>query len=1085
MKKIVRSLPLLITLLLSLSGKTQTNPTGVYEPHTFKYHYFPGYVRIGTSLLLDLKDTTNHKLLSNGIQFFNGKPHYYSFSAGRWYTFLNTTDTIGLGGGVGGGENFGEADTLLTAARYVNQNGNLFNYKNGTVSFDNTDSVGVRFSHSWATNPLGGNWTDVTPSATVTTDGSKTSFTGGALNMSNHIDLSYYTGTENWTVTFRAVIKSKSGTSYGLSFAMIPSVLPGSYCQTAFFALSDTAGYINYIQSNTNIASVLASNRGLQTFKWAVNDTMSFEVKRRQGWIYIEMINDATGQKSTLSYRGDYQGAISVGAVSTLSLFTQGLDFDLVGTFRHIINEPKYPKFMFGGNSTVIGFGATDIPYRSADIAMEGQQGQYVIMAGSGEQTSHALTRLPEIRTVFKPKYYVYEYGINDRLNSVTAATFGANTRTFIQALVDSGIVPIIKTVIPLSSADVTEYNDTLTAIATQYSAILINSNYPLRATSGTGPNTAYYKSDGIHPNDKGYKIDGDVAKKAISSLTKSLPGISIGRFPVQQRPKYLAGIDDDNNLVGVHPGVLNDYIRNIPLYENDGSTLNNDIQMASIFINGNYVNNGGRYMIHVGSGSISNPNFRVDGSTGITTIGSISTQNMTNGGGATTFGSGNIIMQTTAQLVPISIPLTVVRSTPGSGTAASMVVNNNQTGGQPSASYKLQLWQENSVDKAWIDRAGGIHADSVSGYTKNLVGLYTARSWVDRNYVDSILAAVSGLTNPLTSTGDIIYSSDNSGTPARLGVGTNNQVLTLVDGLPSWEDASAGSGIALSAITAASGTNSINNGSSRQNWRWESLGGDTALAINATTTAAASDAQVGFASLLKGANSTSGQFTSAIVAENTHTGTTSENVGLYASSSGGTYNYDAWFANNKVSFGGASVAAGATDATGAVQGSYVRMTDNSWGGTTYFVNANYATKLSIGAKGLFTNQDFEFTAVGGDAYWNVTRNNFGTNANGHSTLQTSGSFAVKYTATATGITLDATHSVINVTATGQTITLPTAVSISGRQYTIKLTASGSCTIATTSSQTIDGSTTYSLSAQYKYVTVVSDGANWIITANN
>lgn len=90
-----------------------------------------------------------------------------------------------------------------------------------------------------------------------------------------------------------------------------------------------------------------------------------------------------------------------------------------------------------------------------------------------------------------------------------------------------------------------------------------------------------------------------------------------------------------------------------------------------------------------------------------------------------------------------------------------------------------------------------------------------------------------------------------------------------------------------------------------------------------------------------------------------------------------------------------------------------------------------------------------------------------------------------RITSTATGLTADATHNTIVLTATGQTITLPTAVGIQGRIYTIKLTASGTGTVATTSSQTIDASTTYSLSAQYKYVTVQSDNANWIIIADN
>lgn len=89
------------------------------------------------------------------------------------------------------------------------------------------------------------------------------------------------------------------------------------------------------------------------------------------------------------------------------------------------------------------------------------------------------------------------------------------------------------------------------------------------------------------------------------------------------------------------------------------------------------------------------------------------------------------------------------------------------------------------------------------------------------------------------------------------------------------------------------------------------------------------------------------------------------------------------------------------------------------------------------------------------------------------------------YIAKATSYTATASDNIIEVTATGQTITLPTAVGCAGRCYVIKLTASGSCTVATTSSQNIDASTTFSLSAQYKYVRVISNNAAWIITANN
>lgn len=104
--------------------------------------------------------------------------------------------------------------------------------------------------------------------------------------------------------------------------------------------------------------------------------------------------------------------------------------------------------------------------------------------------------------------------------------------------------------------------------------------------------------------------------------------------------------------------------------------------------------------------------------------------------------------------------------------------------------------------------------------------------------------------------------------------------------------------------------------------------------------------------------------------------------------------------------------------------------------------------------------------------------------ANPNSALQTT-SFATAYTATAANLTLTIAHNVVEVTSTGRTITLPTAVGITGRIYTVKLTVSGTGTVATTSSQTIDGSTTYPLSAQYKYVTIQSNGSTWNIIGNN
>lgn len=60
------------------------------------------------------------------------------------------------------------------------------------------------------------------------------------------------------------------------------------------------------------------------------------------------------------------------------------------------------------------------------------------------------------------------------------------------------------------------------------------------------------------------------------------------------------------------------------------------------------------------------------------------------------------------------------------------------------------------------------------------------------------LIGPSTGLTNPMTTTGDIIYSSDNSGTAARRGAGASNTVLTsLGAGIAPVYSSLSGQGIA------------------------------------------------------------------------------------------------------------------------------------------------------------------------------------------------------------------------------------------------------------------------------------------------
>lgn len=93
-----------------------------------------------------------------------------------------------------------------------------------------------------------------------------------------------------------------------------------------------------------------------------------------------------------------------------------------------------------------------------------------------------------------------------------------------------------------------------------------------------------------------------------------------------------------------------------------------------------------------------------------------------------------------------------------------------------------------------------------------------------------------------------------------------------------------------------------------------------------------------------------------------------------------------------------------------------------------------------------------------------------------------SDSLALPYRAITALRTLDNTDYTVDCTANTFTVTLPTAVGITGCIYNIKNTGIGVITIATTSSQTIDGNASGALTlVQWDNLTVQSTGSNWII----
>ena len=92
------------------------------------------------------------------------------------------------------------------------------------------------------------------------------------------------------------------------------------------------------------------------------------------------------------------------------------------------------------------------------------------------------------------------------------------------------------------------------------------------------------------------------------------------------------------------------------------------------------------------------------------------------------------------------------------------------------------------------------------------------------------------------------------------------------------------------------------------------------------------------------------------------------------------------------------------------------------------------------------------------------------------------GNPAFSYSAGNTALNPNANYQILNITGNSNAITLPTAVSISGRPYWLTNSGTGSVPLNTTSSQTIGGYASGVLKLnQGDAILVVSDGANYQI----
>lgn len=636
------------------------------------------------------------------------------------------------------GANFGEADTLFSANRYVNQAGYTMSYKNGQSIFGaDKKQIGTRYSYSWATNPLSG-WSTSLTTATITTNGTKTNVSGGAYNQSNsfrpYIDS---LAVNNWTITQDIVINQKDSTSYGLGFSFTSKGTGSSMYIT--FLLSSITGYIGATGSGAFPTGVFENSSSNYNFIWNIGDTVRLSILRNGRTVVASMVNLSNGSITKLNTSFPLQ-------VSTPSIITWGGNYDFIGNFLIKYNDIQRPKIAVIGNSITYGY-LVEEHEKWEYVAFNGVKGGWVDMSAPAERSIEGSFRIRDIIDWVKPDYLLVCYGINDRISGTTLDSFSKRIERIITYTKAANITPVIVSSFPYDAVVVT-YNDTLQAIAARNSLIYIDVWTNLKNSSDNLDTKYNTNGDGIHPNYLGHIVSGTTIRNALKDILEYESPIKIPQIPTVEENIYSLGLDNDFNLVKALPQSDATHIRNI------GSPTGLNIQRnANINISGSgwfsqSLSVGG--IIPVQTGGQFSVNYNNNQSVYATNFATNGMYAGANAGVTFTKAVGGLITGTYPYVTFLDSVYLLsqnnfnIRRYAPTGAGQFSVGIDNVAGGNYS-DYKILSLKYNGIEKANINRGGGFYSDSTSGYNSNINGLLGVNDFTTKGREDSIHATMGG----------------------------------------------------------------------------------------------------------------------------------------------------------------------------------------------------------------------------------------------------------------------------------------------------------------------------------------------------
>lgn len=377
--------------------------------------------------------------------------------------------------------------------------------------------IDVIYTDSYDRSSLGGNYTNVVPTATISVVSNKLKMLGGDGSFGNYTKITGTSATniENYVFTYRFT-SDVQGTGIWIGTESISA--NNAYSFQCFANLSNT-GSRGFVSVFINGAFQSPGSSTALTF--VDGDQLELSLQRTfivgTGFQYILTLKNLTtpaNTPATLTYSTNPVAGVGFENIGYFTVGTLGGTTN--GYYLSITSSAwKNPTFVVLGHSLVQGYNLNMASARFADQIFAGTNFKYNVLGSGGALISDFLNGIREI-TEMKPTYAIIMLGLNEVILGTASATYKANYVSLRNQLNQAGITCIHCACTPyngINTANVATYNSDIKALIGGEQWL---DTYTPMLGSGTNMNAEYISPDGIHPNAVGHAKISELIKASI-----------------------------------------------------------------------------------------------------------------------------------------------------------------------------------------------------------------------------------------------------------------------------------------------------------------------------------------------------------------------------------------------------------------------------------------------------------------------------------------------------------------------------------------------------------------------------------------